>query len=121
MREILRAVVKRKPILAMLEPEREKGGLTQDEIFREVHEADTTCEKAGKWYSSKYVLWGLDAEVKDWGYHMPDGSDICNEVFESDPIEWNRIGAFQVQFESRFHRASSGTEVDTRRSNPARM
>jgi len=95
MREILRAVVKRKPILAMLEPEREKGGLTQDEIFREVHEADTTCEKAGKWYSSKYVLWGLDAEVKDWGYHMPDGSDICNEVFESDPIEWNRIGAFQ--------------------------
>ena len=97
MREILRAVVKRKNILVMLEPARDKGGLTSEEFFRELHEADTMCEKGGKWYSSKYELWGLDKEVKTWGYHMPAAEDICNALFESDSIEWSRTGAFQVQ------------------------
>ena len=38
---------------------------------------------------------GLDNEVRDWGYEMPSAERLLDVLFAAEPIEWNRIGAFQ--------------------------
>ena len=54
MRELLRAVVTAKPILALLEPEKRRGGLSMEEIGDQLAAAD-----------SQYERWGLQKEVID--------------------------------------------------------
>lgn len=95
MREILRAVVTRKPILPLLELETSHGGLTKEEVLDFLRDADRPCEKRKGHYSSKYEMWGLDKEVASWGYDLPSGDELYRALFASIPIEWNRIGAFQ--------------------------
>ena len=95
MRELLRAVVTKKPVLAMLEPEVLKGGLTRDEIRAQLEEADAPCKQNGAQYASKYHMWKLTDEVKSWGYEMPNAAALFAALFAKEPIEWNRIGAFQ--------------------------
>jgi hypothetical protein len=56
MRELLRAAVTRKPIVAMLEPEASKGGMSREEIRAKLLEADEPCEKHGAQYPNKYVM-----------------------------------------------------------------
>ena len=91
MRELLRAVVTRKPILALLEPERNKGGLSREEIRQQL--ADAAASAAGA--PSPYAKWGLDAEVESWGYAMPSAEELYGALFAAEPLEWNRIGVFQ--------------------------
>ena len=74
----------------MLELEASKGGLSRDEIHRQLLEADEPCEKRGTNYSSKYAMWGLDEEVKSWGYLLPTGGELFDVLFKAEPIEWNR-------------------------------
>ena len=84
MREILRAVVTGKPIVALLEPEAKHGGLTQEQIRAQLIEAD-----------GYYMAWGLAEEVASWGYEIPTPDKMYDALFAREPIEWNRIGAFQ--------------------------
>lgn len=95
MRELLRAVVTRKPLVALLEPEQRKGGLTEGQILEQLQEAGLSNEKSGVW-ASMYERWGLAAEVSHWGYELPSAVDLHESLFAREPIEWNRIGAFQV-------------------------
>ena len=95
--EILRAVVTGKPLFALLELEAKHGGLTREEIHAALLECDTPVEKHGLRYTSKYAMWGLDKEVESWGYRLPTGNELSAALFKSDPIEWARIGAFQVR------------------------
>ena len=94
MREILRAHVTGKPIVALLELEEKHGGLTHEQIMARLQAADAPCEKAGVQYASKYAMWGLEEEVQSWGYAMPSAIELYAPLV-LDPIEWARIGAFQ--------------------------
>jgi hypothetical protein len=64
MREILRAAVTRKPIVALLELDKSKGGMSRSEIRAKLLEADAPCERFFSQYDNKYAMWGLDAEVQ---------------------------------------------------------
>ena len=97
MRELLRAVVTDKPIVALLESEEKHGGLTRDEIEAQLRSADEPCDKNGTNYDSKYAMWKLAGEVQSWGYAMPSAQQLIDALFadEQQLIEWNRLGFFQ--------------------------
>ena len=93
MRELLRAVWNKKKIIAVLETEEKHGGLTKGQIKEQLIEA-----------VQKFDDWGLAREMNDasvwdprrWeGNKYPGGDELFNKLFENEPIEWNRIGAFQ--------------------------
>ena len=77
MRELVSCVVKRKPIIALLEPEASHGGLRPEEIKTQLSAAEDS-----------YAKWGF---AKD----APRADVLFAALFASEPIEWNRIGAFQ--------------------------
>lgn len=96
MRELLRAVVTAKPIVALLELEAKHGGMTTDEIRAALLENDAPYEKNGTLHPNKYAMWGLAAEVESWGYRLPTGEQLFDALFASEAVEWNRIGCFQA-------------------------
>ena len=77
MLELRSAVSKAKRIIALIDNEASHGGLTLPMIQLQLHEAHTSYEK-----------WGFD----DDGLH---GERLFEALFQEEPIEWNRIGAFQ--------------------------
>jgi hypothetical protein len=81
MRELVRAVLLKKPIVALFEPEARKGGLTQEQFRQQLMEAHAKC-----------ASWGLEAEVEGWEHAMPTAATLFQAVFEHEPIEWSRIG-----------------------------
>jgi len=95
MREMLRATLTHKPILAMLEPETIHGGLSIDEVRSQLRACELPCEKHGKTFASKFAMWGLQEEVKTWGYHMPTAETLFEALITIEPTEWNRAIAFQ--------------------------
>ena len=44
---------------------------------------------------SLYEMWGLAKEVTSWGFDLPSADEIIAALLAAEPIEWNRIGAFQ--------------------------
>ena len=77
-REIRSCTAKHKPMIAVLDPDSATGALTLDEVQAELLAAD-----------ERYDAWGFTG---DGG---PVGQDCFETLFAGDPIEWNRIGAFQ--------------------------
>jgi len=86
MREILRAVVMKKPIFSLVEPEAKHGGLTFDEVRQQLDDNDA---------QGFYDKCGLAQEVAEWGHPMPSAGELFDALFAEEPIEWNRIGFFQ--------------------------
>lgn len=84
MRELLRAVVTQKPIMALVELETKHGALTRAQVQERLQEADDL-----------YESWGMAAEVRSWGYQLPDAAKLEGALWQAETIEWNRIGAFQ--------------------------
>ena len=75
--ELRSAVMKGKRIQPLLDPESNHGGLTREQIYDQLVAAD-----------ANYSKWGFDDDG-------PKGAELEKALFEQDPIEWNRIGAFQ--------------------------
>ena len=109
-REIFRAVLQGKQIIAVLEPQRteDKGGLTMEECRQLlIEDAYVSCRAPGgaqgaprdrDWVSR----WELDAEVQGWGVDWgrealqpPTPHSIFNAMFLAAPIEWSRFSTFQ--------------------------
>ena len=86
MRELLRAVVKKKPMFSLVEPEAKKGGLTFDEVRQQLDDNDA---------HGFYDKCGLSKEVAEWSHPMPSAGELFDALFAKEPIEWNRIGFFQ--------------------------
>ena len=87
MRELLRADYDSKPIVSLLEREAKHGGLTPEEVRAQLVNAD-----------GRYVEWGLQQDMDEWGFKRPEPEHLYRALFESEgatQIEWNRIGAFQ--------------------------
>ena len=93
--ELLRAVVTRKPVIALLEVEAKHGGMARETIREKLLATDEPCERDGTMHTSWYQMWGLDAEVEQWGYVMPTCDELYAALFASQPIQWDRIPAFQ--------------------------
>jgi len=86
MRELLRAVVKRKPMFTLLEPEPKHGGLSKEQV----HES-LSCNQDCDFYG----MCGLAAEVSEWGFSVPTADELFAALFVKEPIDWVRIGIFQ--------------------------
>ena len=88
MRELLRAVLKKKRILPLLEPDENRGAMTPMEMYQELMMVQQT---------GKYATWGLEAEVATWSHEIPRPNRMRSAIFRHvrDGIEWNRIGDFQ--------------------------
>ena len=98
-RELLRAVLRRKPLIAVLEPDHGRGAMSLAEIQRKLlveifppHGSPKGTKATCSWATK----WRLDGEVKKWGYkRIPTGEEIAASLFAKDAIEWNRLTAFQ--------------------------
>ena len=76
MRELRCAVAKNKPLIALLE-EPGRGGASVEELCAQLYAADV-----------KYDTWGFDDDG-------PRGDVLATALFQNEPIEWNRLAAFQ--------------------------
>ena len=96
-REVFDTVLNSKPIICVLEPERneEKGGLSQQEISHLLlnkRYPEDDDPNAVVWP----LQWKLEDEVKGWGFEgPPTGQQVVDALFAFDPVEWNRFSAFQ--------------------------
>ena len=67
-----------KPVIAVLDPESSSGAMSVNEVHEALNQAN-----------AMFDTWGF---AGDGG---PKGLDCVETVFANEPIEWNRIGAFQ--------------------------
>ena len=77
MRELIAASVLRKPIVALIDLDRKHGGLNLGEVQAELLTADRL-----------YAKWEFEAD-------KPRGVALHEQLMQSQPIEWNRLGHFQ--------------------------
>ena len=83
MRELLRAVLKRKRLIALIELDDKRGGLETGQVYTSlvtVHQRKT------------YSAWGLTAEVLNWGHSIPSPEQLRTAIFRREIVEWNRCG-----------------------------
>lgn len=86
MRECLRAIHDKKPIVALLEPDSKHGAMSIDQVRDALHEGEA---------ADRYGNWGLQKEMVEWGMTRPTPTQIFDALFAQPPLEWNRITAFQ--------------------------
>ena len=77
MRELLRAIFDKKPILTLVEPEARKGGLTREQVWQQLQAAN-----------AKYAGWGLADEMEAWGFPQPSVQQLFDTLFgAAEPVE----------------------------------
>ena len=97
-RELFRAWLQKKPLIALLEPDARRGGLSRQAVEHLLVSARFPLVGAS---SSPAIhtwaaQWALDGEVAEWGFPAtPTGEQILAALFADPPIEWNRLSAFQ--------------------------
>jgi hypothetical protein len=97
-REIVYAVLLKKPLAAVLEPDPARGGLTRRAIVELLtKQRFTPHDQKGALADHSWVAkWKLEDEVAKWGFKkMPTGAEIEAALFQERVIEWNRLTAFQ--------------------------
>lgn len=85
MRELIAATKNRKPIVALLDPDASRGGLTKQEVRERIQLAEDTC----------YDKWGFASPTTGQSLATPAAQALYDHIFAMEPIEWNRIGCFQ--------------------------
>jgi len=85
-RELLRAVVTGKPIIALTQSAARAEGkwLTRELVRSQLREAE-----------GRYEQWGLVEDMADWGVSPPSAADVEAAIFARPPIEWMRINHLQ--------------------------
>ena len=76
MRELHQAVLLSKPLITLIEPEVNHGGMTQVQMQEKLLTVD-----------GRFQEWGLAGQ--------PGGSEISAKLFAGELIEWNRLGPMQ--------------------------
>lgn len=97
-RELLRAVLRKKPLIAVIEPDEARGGLNRENITALLTVARYSSFRDPKGTADRtwVARWALDQEIASWGYEeIPAGEQIIDALFASPPIEWDRFSAFQ--------------------------
>jgi len=93
LKELYRAVVQRRPILAVLEPDASQdGGLDQAAVSALLTDGLLDKFKLRK----KWSEWADEGELLPAAFnHAPDGAECAAALFASPPVEWNRLPHFQ--------------------------
>ena len=73
MRELVASTRMRKPIIALIDPDASRGGLSLDEVHAGLLKAE-----------GSYAKWGFDTET------TPSGEALYSHLIANEPIEWNR-------------------------------
>ena len=79
MREIVSSKLKQKQLIALIDLDASRGGLSLDECRASLLEAD-----------AMYAKWEFNTEPGG-----PRGQALYDHLFKREPIEWNRLGVFQ--------------------------
>ena len=79
MRELVSSTVKQKPIIALVDLEASRGGLTLEEVQSQLVDADAFYDK-----------WAFNNESD-----APRAKSLYEHLTAYKSIEWNRIGHFQ--------------------------
>jgi hypothetical protein len=82
-RELIATAKKHKPIIALLDPEKNHGGLSLQQVHEQILQA-----------ADLYRGWGIEDAA-------PHGQPLFDHLVAQEPIEWNRIGHFQVSRKCR--------------------
>jgi len=77
MREIVASTAMQKPMIALIDSDADRGGLSVEEVHTQLVEADQL-----------YAKWNFNSDG-------PRGEVLHRHLFAHEPIEWNRIGHFQ--------------------------
>lgn len=77
MRELVASVRQRKPVIALLEPDAKRGGLSQSKVRSALVRAEDS-----------YPNW-------EFGVETPSSHELYGHLFADEPVEWNRIAPFQ--------------------------
>ena len=46
----------------------------------------------------RFAEWGLATEMAGWGFEVPSAQRLYNLLLEHHPVEYTRVGAFQVYY-----------------------
>ena len=79
MRELVSSAASQKPIIALIDPDASRGGMSLDEVKTQLVEADEL-----------YAKWAFNEKPG-----ALRGEALYTHLFAHQPIEWNRIGHFQ--------------------------
>ena len=79
MRELVASTTRQKPIIALVDLDMSRGGMSLIEVHTQLLEADALYEK-----------WAFNNESD-----APRGKVLYDHLVTHEPIEWNRIGHFQ--------------------------
>jgi len=91
MRELASSVAKKKPIIALIDLDESRGGLSLEAVHNQLVEADGLALK-WKFLGSQASSSGAEyQEAHIW----PGGEALHAQLFADEPIEWNRISHFQ--------------------------
>ena len=88
MRELVASKAMQKPIIALIDPDESRGGLSLEAVKTQLLEANDLCVKWG------FRREGQEAGPSD-GLIWPGGEALYGHLFADSAIEWNRIGHFQ--------------------------
>ena len=77
MLELVSSAAKKKPLIALVDPDARRGGLSCEQVLDGLIEADRLYEK-----------WGFETDA-------PRGKELHDHLFAHEQVEWNRIGHFQ--------------------------
>ena len=80
--ELHSSVKAHKKMIALVESDAKRGGLTPAQVLETLHEAE-----------ARYESWKFD--------DPPDADTIHKRLFQEEPISWERLGAFQVMLTSQ--------------------
>jgi len=95
MRELVASTVMEKPIIALMDPDASRGGMSAAELRMELFHADETCKKWG-FTNPSAAAKAVSTSLPDMkGEVWPGAQALYDHLFASEPIEWNRIGHFQ--------------------------
>ena len=98
-REIIYAVLLKKPLVAVLEPDPARGGLhrrTIEELLAKQRFTPHGKDDAPADHSW-VAKWKLEDEIAKWGFTMmPTCAEIAEALFQDEVIEWNRLTASQA-------------------------
>ena len=72
MRELVATFKKKKPVIAVMDLDLTRGGLTKDMIQSQLSDTQTS-----------YSKWGFPADT-------PSGEELFEYLFQDEPLEWNR-------------------------------
>ena len=95
-REVVRAVLLNKQVIAVLEMDEDKGGLTEDECRTII---STPKDNGTTWFTEPKFRAGttffLTDQAADWAldwgrsdFVVPSSQEVADAIFEQEPINW---------------------------------